>query len=233
MTTDAGRPGSRRDRQAWLGHGKRWRQVPLPRIWRWWSDIPTVFHLDRKPFPGVANIMACTGVGFLAGSCGSSAHRRDHRRLAGERRHGRRDHVGSPADFVRQVEALLKPGTSALVRPGRRRGYGGDSAHDQGLGGTVLRRTSTGRANLIQPTLAVAATGGYKHVNRLVNRRRPNLWMTARRASVRSDAHRVFQASQCDEVIVNRIEVELLRARQVLGIRDLGGRCVSYPGAGA
>src|SRR5262245_64539298 len=68
------------------------------------------FTLDRKPFPGVANVLLCTGVGFLAGlalaapltgaavgallgGAGSAAAR-----------------VGISEEFVREVEALIKPG---------------------------------------------------------------------------------------------------------------------------
>src|SRR5262245_18796081 len=65
------------------------------------------YTLDRKPFPGVANILTCTAVGFLAGlvlavpltgaaigaalgSVGTAEAR----------------HVGIGEDFIRKVEAL-------------------------------------------------------------------------------------------------------------------------------
>src|SRR5262245_27446841 len=71
------------------------------------------FTVDRKPLSGVANLLACTGVGFLAGlvlaaplagatigalvgSVGAAAR-----------------HVGISEDFIRDAEALMKPGTSA------------------------------------------------------------------------------------------------------------------------
>jgi uncharacterized membrane protein len=65
--------------------------------------------------------------------------------------------------YVREVEGLMKPGTSAL--------FVLDSEGDmevilhaiQGLGGTVLRtNVDLERAQLIQSTLAVAAAGTSK-----------------------------------------------------------------------
>ena len=129
------------------------------------SDIAVVvrhadgsFTLDRKRFPGVANILACTGAGFLAGlvlaapltgatigallgSAGTAA-----------------THVGISADFIRDAEALMKPGTSSV--------FVLDDSGDmeiilhkmQGLGGKVLKtNVDLERAKLIQSTLAAAA----------------------------------------------------------------------------
>jgi uncharacterized membrane protein len=115
------------------------------------------FTFDRKPFPGFANILGCTAVGFLAGlvlaapltgatigalvgSVGVAASAAT---------------VGIRADFVREVEGLMKPGTSAL--------FVLDDQGDmevilhaiQGLGGTVLKtNVDLERARLIQSTLA-------------------------------------------------------------------------------
>jgi uncharacterized membrane protein len=115
------------------------------------------FTLDRKPFPGVANILGCSAVGLLAGlvvgapmtgaafgallgSAGSGAA------LAGVK-------VGD--DFVKEVHGLMKPGTSAV--------FVLDDEGDmemilrgiQGLGGTVLKtNVDAERARLIQSTLA-------------------------------------------------------------------------------
>ena len=117
------------------------------------------FTLDRKPFPGLANILACTGVGFLAGlvlaapvtgaaigavlgSAGTAAASR----------------AGISEEFIRGVEALMKPGTSAL--------FVLDDAGDmdmilhtiRGLGGTVVKtNVDLERAKLIQSTLAASA----------------------------------------------------------------------------
>jgi uncharacterized membrane protein len=117
------------------------------------------FTLNRTRFPGVANILACTGAGFLAGlvlaapmtgatigallgSAGSAAGTR----------------LGISEDFVRDVEALMRPGTSAL--------FVLDEVGDmeiilhkiQGLGGSVLKtNVDLERAKLIQSTLAATA----------------------------------------------------------------------------
>jgi uncharacterized membrane protein len=119
------------------------------------------FTLNREPFPGVANILTCTGVGLLAGlvlaapltgatigallgSAGTAAA-----------------HVGISEKFIRDVEALMKPGSSALFV------LDNDIDMDmilrtiQGLGGTLLKTSvDMGRAKLVQSTLA--ASGGGK-----------------------------------------------------------------------
>jgi uncharacterized membrane protein len=112
---------------------------------------------DRKPWLGLANILACTGAGFLAGlvlaapltgatigallgGAGTAANR-----------------AGISEAFVRDVEAMMKPGTSAL--------FVLDDEGDmemilhkiQGLGGSVLKtNVDLERAKLIQSTLAAA-----------------------------------------------------------------------------
>ena len=116
------------------------------------------FTFDCKPFPGLANILACTGVGFLAGlvlaapltgatigallgSAGSAAATR----------------AGISEDFIHDVESMMKPGTSAL--------FVLDDECDmeiilqkiRGLGGTVLKtNVDLERSKLIQSTLAAA-----------------------------------------------------------------------------
>ena len=123
------------------------------------------FTCNREPFPTVANILGCTAVGFLAGlvllapltgaavgallgGAGTAAA------VAG---------AGIGDDFVREVEGLIQPGTSAL--------FVLDSEGDmevilhaiQGLGGKVLRtNVDLQRAKLIQSTLASAAAGTSK-----------------------------------------------------------------------
>jgi uncharacterized membrane protein len=114
------------------------------------------FTLERERLQGLANILACTGAGFLAGlvvaapltgaaigavlgSAGSAAAA----------------HAGVSADFIRDVKALMKPGTSVL--------FVLDDAGDmeailhaiQGLGGTVLRsNVDLERVKVIQSALA-------------------------------------------------------------------------------
>jgi uncharacterized membrane protein len=124
------------------------------------------FAIDRKPFLGVANILACAGVGFLAGlvlaapltgattgallGCAGSAAAAIHEVIS--------------EDFIRDVEALMKPGTSALFVLDN----GGDMEvilHAiQGLGGTVLKtNVDVERVELIQSTLAAFAHSNDQH----------------------------------------------------------------------
>ena len=118
------------------------------------------FTLNREAFPAVANILGCTAVGFLAGlvllapltgatvgallgSAGTAASVTA---------------VGIGDDFVRQVEGLMRPGTSALFV------LDGEGDMDvilhaiRGLGGTVLQtNVDVERAKLIQSTLSATS----------------------------------------------------------------------------
>jgi uncharacterized membrane protein len=121
------------------------------------------FTFDHKPFPTAANILACTSAGFLAGlvlaapltgaTVGALVGAAGSAAAAAS--------VGISEDFVREVEGLLKPGTSALfVLDGE-----GDMEMIlnaiRGLGGMVLRtNVDLARAKLIQATLADAAAAG-------------------------------------------------------------------------
>jgi uncharacterized membrane protein len=120
------------------------------------------FTFEREPFPGVANILACTAAGFLAGlvlaapltgaAVGAALGSAGTAVSAAS--------AGIGADFVREVEGLMKPGTSAL--------FVVDDAGDMemilhticGLGGTVLKtNVDLERAKLIQSTLAADSAG--------------------------------------------------------------------------
>jgi uncharacterized membrane protein len=118
------------------------------------------FTCNRERFPAVANILGCTAVGFLAGLVllapltGAAVGAL----LGGAGTAASVAAVGIGDDFVREVEGLMQPGTSAL--------FVLDSEGDmevilhaiQGLGGTVLRtNVDVKRAKLIQSTLAAAA----------------------------------------------------------------------------
>src|SRR5258708_35442784 len=70
---------------------------------------------DRKPFPGLANILACTGAGFLAGLVlAAPLTGATIGALLGSAGTAAATHAGINNDFIRDVEALMKPGTSAL-----------------------------------------------------------------------------------------------------------------------
>jgi uncharacterized membrane protein len=118
------------------------------------------FTCNRERFPTVANLLGCTAVGFLAGLVllapltGAAVGAL----LGGAGTAASVAAVGIGDDFVREVEGLMKPGTSAL--------FVLDSEGDmevilhaiQGLGGTVLRtNVDLQRAKLIQSTLAAAS----------------------------------------------------------------------------
>src|SRR4029077_2935888 len=70
---------------------------------------------DRKPFPALANILACTGAGFLAGLVLAAPLTGAAIGAAlGSAGVACATHAGISEDFIRDVEALMKPGTSAL-----------------------------------------------------------------------------------------------------------------------
>jgi uncharacterized membrane protein len=118
------------------------------------------FTFDREPFPALSNILACTGIGFLAGLVLAAP-------LTGAAIGGLLGSAGTTAAthaeiseaFVHDVEAMMKPGTSAL--------FVVDDAGNmeiildtiRGLGGIVLKtNVDLVRAKLIQSTLAADAT---------------------------------------------------------------------------
>jgi uncharacterized membrane protein len=117
------------------------------------------YEINREPFPGIANILACAGAGFLAGLVlaaplsGAAVGA-----LLGSAATAAATGAGISDEFVREVEALMKPGTSALfVLDGQ-----GDMEvilHAiKGLGGTVLKtNVDPKRAELIQSTLSASA----------------------------------------------------------------------------
>jgi uncharacterized membrane protein len=116
------------------------------------------FTLNRTRFAGVANILACTGAGFLAGLVlAAPLTGATIGALLGGAGTAAATRLGISEDFIRDVEAMMKPGTSAL--------FVLDDAGDmevilhkiQGLGGSVLKtNVDLERAKLIQSTLAAA-----------------------------------------------------------------------------
>jgi uncharacterized membrane protein len=70
---------------------------------------------DRKPFPGLANILACTGAGFLAGLVlAAPLTGATIGALLGSAGTAAATHAGISEDFINDVESMMKPGTSAL-----------------------------------------------------------------------------------------------------------------------
>ena len=118
------------------------------------------FTFDRQPFPFTSNILACTAAGFLAGlvlaappltvaAVGA---------LLGAVGSASASAVGIGDDFVREVEAMMKPGTSALFVLDDEGDMDVILHKIRGLGGTVLStNVDVERAKLIQSTLAASA----------------------------------------------------------------------------
>ena len=117
------------------------------------------FTFDHKSFPGFANVLACTGVGFLAGLVlAAPLTGATIGALLGSSGTAAATHAGISETFVSDVVAMMKPGTSAV--------FVLDDAGDmemilhkfRGLGGAVLKtNVDRERAKLIQSTLAAAA----------------------------------------------------------------------------
>jgi uncharacterized membrane protein len=127
------------------------------------SDVAVVvrhpdgsFTLNREPFPTTANIVGSATVGFIAGLVvGAPLSGAAVGALIGSAGTLVASQVGIGDDFVREVQGMMRPGTSAL--------FVLDDAGDmdvilhkmRGLGGTVLKtNVDVARAKLIQTTLA-------------------------------------------------------------------------------
>src|SRR4029453_4780754 len=73
------------------------------------------FTLDREPFPAVSNILGCTAVGFLAGLVlGVPLPGAAIGAVVGGAGTALAARAGIGDDFVREVQGLMKPGTSAV-----------------------------------------------------------------------------------------------------------------------
>jgi uncharacterized membrane protein len=119
------------------------------------------FTFDRKPFPGAGNILACTAVGFLAGLVLAAplAGATIGALIGGLGTAASAAETGIDKDFVREVELLMKPGTSALFVLDDQGNMEEILYAIRGLGGTVLKtNVDLERAKLIQSTLAAAST---------------------------------------------------------------------------
>ena len=129
------------------------------------SDVAVVvrhpdgsFTLNREPFPAVPNIVGCTTVGFIAGLVlGAPLTGAAVGALLGGAGTGVSAAVGIGDDFVREVEAMMKPGTSTLFVLDHEGDMEVILHNIRGLGGTVLKtNVDVNRARLIQSTLAAA-----------------------------------------------------------------------------
>lgn len=112
-----------------------------------------------RPLPGVANILAFTGVGFLAGLVfAAPLTGATIGALLGSAGSAAAAHAGMDEGFIRDVEAMMKPGTSALFVLDQDVDMEVILHKIRGLGGTVLNtNVNPDRVKLIQSTLAAAS----------------------------------------------------------------------------
>ena len=120
------------------------------------------FELDREPFPVAANVGGATAVGFIAGlvlgvpTVGAAVGAL----LGGIGTGIATARLGIDDEFVREVEAMMKPRTSALFVLDDEGDMDIILREIRGLGGTVLKtNVDVDRAKLIQSTLAGSRDG--------------------------------------------------------------------------
>jgi len=115
------------------------------------------FTLDREAFPAASNVLGCSVVGFVAGlvlgapltgaTIGAMVGGAGSVAVLGS--------VGIGEDFIKDVERLMKPGTSALFVLDDEGDMDVILHKIRGLGGTVLKtNVDVEHAKLIQSTLA-------------------------------------------------------------------------------
>jgi uncharacterized membrane protein len=114
------------------------------------------FTVDREPFPVEANVLGCTVAGLLAGLVlGVPLAGAAVGAVIGGAGTAASAAVGIGEDFIREVKAMMKPGTSALFVLDSERNLDATLHAIRGLGGTVLKtNVDVERARLIQSTLA-------------------------------------------------------------------------------
>jgi uncharacterized membrane protein len=118
------------------------------------------FTLNREPFPVATNVVGCSVVGLLAGLVVGAP-------ITGATIGAMVGGTGSVAvlasagigeDFIKEVEQLMKPGTSALFVLDDEGDMDVILHRIRGLGGTVLKtNVDLERARLIQSTLAASS----------------------------------------------------------------------------
>jgi uncharacterized membrane protein len=115
------------------------------------------YSLNREPFPAAANVLSCTALGLLVGLVVAAplTGATIGALLGGVGSAGAASAIGIDEGFVRDVERIMKPGTSALFVLDDEGDMELILHHIRGLGGTVLKtNVDTERARLIQATLA-------------------------------------------------------------------------------
>lgn len=117
------------------------------------------FTLEREPFPGVANILTYSAVGFLAGlMLAAPLTGATIGALVGGVGSATAAQVGIGEDFIREVETLMKPGSSALFVLDQEGNMEIILHTIRGLGGTVIKtNVDLQRARVIQSALVPSA----------------------------------------------------------------------------
>jgi uncharacterized membrane protein len=111
--------------------------------------------LNGEPFVAAPNLSGHTFASFLAALALGAPPLTGAAAGALARCTGCAAEVGIDEEFVREVEAMMKPGTSALFVLDRERDLDAILKGIRGLGGTVLKaNVDLKRAQLIQSTLA-------------------------------------------------------------------------------
>ena len=129
------------------------------------SDVAVVvrhpdgsFTVNKEPFPAITNIVGSTAIGLIAGLALAAAPvtaAAVGALLGGVGTAVARAAVGISDDFVREIEEMMKPGTSALFVLDDEGDMEVILHRIRGLGGTVLKtNVDVERAKLIQETLA-------------------------------------------------------------------------------
>jgi uncharacterized membrane protein len=117
--------------------------------------------LDGEPFLAPTKIRGRSFASFLAGLALGAPPLTGAAAGALVRGTAASDTAGICAEFVSEVEGLIKPGTSALFVLDQEGDMDAILQGIQGLGGTVLKtNVDLERAELIQSTLAAAAADG-------------------------------------------------------------------------
>jgi uncharacterized membrane protein len=115
------------------------------------------FTLNREPFPGVANILGCSAVGFLAGLAVAAplTGATIGAFVGGAGTLASATQSGISAEFIKEVEKMMRRATSAVFVLDDEGNMDAILRAIRGLGGTVLKtNVDLERAKLIQSTLA-------------------------------------------------------------------------------